>query len=182
MYVRWNDYTVIKAATIVKAVFCEQCRTKYCYALSRSELGMGTSIYGLDNDGAQGRAADTATQRLQESLFKGFELVPCPNCGAYQTEMVEFMRRAHLKWLVLVAIGLFASALVALYFGWRGNSISFLLTVVFFAAGIGLIVYRNWSVSSYDPNAGDPEERKQLGRSLALVKADEAAGRDRHVE
>ena len=173
MYVHWSDHTVSLTASTMKTVSCEGCRTKYSYPLERSAIGMGTSVYGINEAGAQGRAADTANRRLNESLINGFECVPCPNCGLYQSEMAEFMKRAYLKWLVLVAIVLFISGLAALYFGWRGNSNFLILGCISITVGVGLVFLRKWAVDRYDPNAGDAEPRIQLGRKLAFVRASE---------
>ena len=176
MYVSWNNHTEQMSASVVKEVTCEKCRTQYLYALARTETGMGTSLYGMDEQGAQGRAADRAATRLENSLNDAFELVPCPNCGVYQPPMIVFLKNAHLKWLLLVAMLIMVGSVIALVVGFiDGNGTMAVTAPLFFLLGIGLIFFRRWSAERYDPNQGVPEPRKQLGRELAMLKADLSA-------
>jgi hypothetical protein len=175
MYVHWTNHTVQLTATKVKEVTCEKCRTQYAYALSRSEFGTATSVYGIDEEGAHGRAAGTAATKLDYSLFGAFELVPCPSCGAYQAQMVTFLKNAHLKWMILIAGLLVIAAAVLFCAGMAGgNSMLYRVSLALFVAAVGMIAYRAWSASRYDPNFGDPEPRKELARSMAFLKSDSA--------
>jgi hypothetical protein len=177
MYVSWNNHIVSLAASVVREVNCEKCGTQYFYAVRRRASGTGTSVYGLDEAGARGRATDRAVTALQNSLQNAFDVVPCPNCGIYQARMVEFMKNAHLKWLLPVGGLLIAGACLALVpVVSRGNIVSAVAAAVLLLAGLGLIFFRYWSVDHYDPNQGDPEPRKQLGRNLALLKQDAPPG------
>lgn len=170
-YVRWTNYTAQMSATAVRDVTCEKCRTRYAYAIKRSDFGTGTSIYGLDDAGAERRAANQAAERLREALDNAIELVPCPNCGHYQPDMSAFLKRAHLKWLAVLGGLMIIVALAGVGAGFFKES---LLLVAFGLAslvlGIAMILYRQSEVQKYDPNAGDPEARKELGRSLAFMK------------
>lgn len=171
MYVSWNNHTINLTVSVVKEVTCEKCKTQYCYALKRTEFGTGTSVYGLDEQGAQNRAADRAAQKLNDTLRDAFEVVPCPTCGNYQAQMVQFLKNAHLKWLIIPAAILVLGSIIALVVSFRqGNASLAAGAVGALVAGIGLFAFRGWSVGNFDPNAGDPEPRKQIGRELALLK------------
>jgi len=171
MYVSWTTQTVEVVATMVKEVICEKCQTRYAYSLKRKEFGSGTSLYGVDNAGAQARAVDAAHANLQNALDNAIEMVPCPNCGLYQSAMVEFLKKSHLKWLYLVAGFLFVCGFVVLVRAFMlGNMALVPASVGCFAVAAGVVIFRLWSAAGFDPNTGDPADRIQLGKSLALVR------------
>src|SRR5262245_52272272 len=117
MYVSWTTQHVELVATKIKDVVCENCRQCYAYSMTRSEHGSGTSLYGIDNEGAQQRAFSSANAGLENALESAMELVPCPNCGAYQSDMVRFLRNTHLKWLYLFVPALALAAAGASCYG-----------------------------------------------------------------
>jgi hypothetical protein len=178
MYISWTDHTVTLSASVVKEVTCVKCRTCYCYAMKRTEFGTGTSVYGIDTQGAVDSAANRAAQKLQTALNDSFELVPCPNCGDYQPDMVTFLRNAQLKWLLIPAWICILGALVAFPFTVRHNNTSYFgANAIALLVGIGLILFRKYVGSRHDPNTGDPESRKQLGRSKAFLKTEDPRDR-----
>ena len=100
-----NNRMVELSGTTVKEIVCAQCRTEYAFAVNRTVQGFGTSLYNADDEGAMKRANENARAKLKDALETAVELVPCPNCGAYQPDMVAFQKNAHLKWLYLPAAG-----------------------------------------------------------------------------
>jgi hypothetical protein len=179
MYISWNKYTARRTADILKEVTCEKCGTQYMYGMQRTEEAQGVSLYGLDDQGAQDRAVQAANENLQRALESAFELVPCPQCGAYQSQMIAFLKNAHLKWLSFLGAVLAAGAIV-FYFGALAAEKSSVFagtgSLSMLVAGIGMIVFKRWSASRMDPNAGDPEPRRQLGKKLATLKEDLGKG------
>jgi hypothetical protein len=128
-------------------------------------------LYGIDEQGAADRAADAAAAKLQSALSGAFDVVPCPNCGTYQAEMVRFLKNSHLKWMAALG-GLFiVVALILLIVAFATSGMLYAGTAgAFFLAGVGLIVYRNISLARFDPNEGDAEDRKTIGCERALRK------------
>ena len=54
--------------SIMKPATCEECGTEYVYRVDREGKGQGSSIYFLDNDGAQVRAYEAAQRSLRKAL------------------------------------------------------------------------------------------------------------------
>jgi hypothetical protein len=172
MYVSWTRHTVQLTASIVKEVVCEKCRTQYFYAVQCTESGLGTTVYGIDEQGAQDRARRSAGAKLENALNCAIDLVPCPNCGTYPPDMVNLLKNAHMKWMALLGWLLVVVAPVLLVASLAGKPVLALASIAIGLAGLGLIMGRRMSAARYDPNAGDAEERKQIGRNLAFVKND----------
>jgi len=83
----WTKYTATLHGQVLKLVPCENCSTEYVYVLEREGSGVGTSVYMLNDDGAQGHARSAAEDTLQSYLENDFDPVPCPVCGHYQRYM-----------------------------------------------------------------------------------------------
>jgi hypothetical protein len=173
MYVKWTDHTARLTASVVKEVTCEKCGEQFVYALQRTETGTGTSFYGLDEEGASDRAARRAVEHLQEAIANAFELVPCPSCGTYQAQMVQFMKNAHLKWMQVLGLALIGLAIVLFAFGAFSAHGPWIVTAAaLLLIGVGLMAYRRWQADLYDPNQGDAEPRKRLAEGIAVLKKD----------
>jgi len=93
--------------------------------MEREAMGDATSLFYLDNQGAQERALNKAQDDLRRQLEKDCDAVPCPACGWYQEHMRPAVGRQYRPWLAVVgacllcaglllviAFGLFAGALV----------------------------------------------------------------------
>ena len=171
MYVSWTNYTTQLTASVVKEVVCEKCQTHYAYAIQTTQSGTGTSLYGIDGQGAADRSVGNAAAKLQSVLSGAFDLVPCPNCGTYQAEMVQFLKNSHLKWMAALGWLFIILALIFLIVTLASSGVVYAGTAVaFFLAGVGLIVYRNRSKAGFDPNEDDVEDRKKIGCARALRK------------
>jgi hypothetical protein len=181
VYVHWRTQIISSSSTTVREVTCANCGTEYAYALSRTESGTGTSPYGLDDDGAKHRALKTASSKLDNSLDCAFELVPCPQCGDYQPEMVAFLKNSYRKWLYIPAALLFLVAVAALVRAvmLRGNGVLISIAIVCIAAGIYFVKWRWREAASHDPNQGDSTTRIEQGKRLALVKQEDHRRRPR---
>jgi hypothetical protein len=76
-----------------RRVVCERCRTEYQYQVVRKAKGDGTSLYLLDNEGAERRAEERAERALNRKMRTAIEPHPCPECHWMQSEMVHELRR-----------------------------------------------------------------------------------------
>ena len=188
MYVSYQQYTTQLKAQAIREVKCENCQAEFFYFLERSATGQGTSFYGLDKEGARERSKQRAADRLQHNLEKAFELVPCPRCFVYQTEMANFLKRSHLMWLNLLGIGMITvGLLILLSFCFINNdekenqSTAILVRLGFFVlmvtVGIALIFVRQGFANSHNPNLSDINARKKLALERAMLKADLQPGK-----
>jgi hypothetical protein len=115
----WTEYTATMHGRVLKLVPCENCATEYVYVLEREGSGVGTSVYLLNDEGAQGHAASAAGDTLQSYLENGFDPVPCPACGHYQRYMFPKLLETKSLWgpaimLVVLLLGCL-DAVSALY-------------------------------------------------------------------
>ena len=80
--------TVTALGSAWKPVLCEKCGHKYEYQMTR--VGAATMTDILDPSG-EGRAglADAAQYELEYKLKNESELMPCPACGSYQSDMIH---------------------------------------------------------------------------------------------
>lgn len=73
--------------TVWKPVTCEECGTRFEYAMTRSgQSNDGTMLDAIGGMGAQDAAA-AARYELEYRLKNETELRPCPSCGLYQPDM-----------------------------------------------------------------------------------------------
>lgn len=177
----YNEFTANIEGKTEKEVTCEHCKEQYVYLLERKASGFGISVRGLDDEGAQDRARIHAEQKLQNCFDNDYDLVPCPACGAYQSRMVASLRRSHKMWiwalamllaLSAVPIGLFTlfravtTRFTPITYGTLGVAICLIITPLF------LFRLHRQLGAKYDPNAGDPEPRKQIAQERALLVKD----------
>jgi hypothetical protein len=168
-----NNRTVKLSGTTIKEIVCAKCRTTYAFSVKRTAQGYGTSLYNADDEGAMKRANENAQANLRQSLENAVELVPCPNCGAYQPAMVAFLKNVHLKWLYLPAAIFFVAGVVTGFLAYvQSSSVMEFSAAALILVGVGVIVFRLRAASTLDPNASDPKERIALGQSLVLFKKD----------
>lgn len=178
----FKEFTTDVAGKIQKQVTCENCRERYVYLLERKATGSGISLKVLDDDQVgQDRAYANAQQKLQDCLDNDYELIPCPACGAYQSRMVASLRRSHQMWMwalaMLLVIAVVPMGLLTLFYS-RTAGLTPLgycliaLNFVMFIAPFVLFRLHKYLGSKFDPNAGDPEPRKQIARERALLVKD----------
>jgi hypothetical protein len=142
-----------------------------------------SSFLFLDNAGAEERSQRDAAELLQRELDHGCEVVPCPGCGQIQQHMFGLARWRRYRWMVVLgAILLGLATVVAIGAGIntllddtpRGysNLVISLWIIVGVAGFAGLLLFVLWShfASRHDPNAGSAEDRKRMGRDLAVSK------------
>ncbi|HKI30480.1 MAG TPA: hypothetical protein VKA46_01215 [Gemmataceae bacterium] len=183
----WKQYTATVHGRVLKVVPCENCSTEYVYLIEREGSGVGTSMYGLNDEGAEGHAKSAAEDTLKSVLENDFDPVPCPACGHYQRYM--FPKLLETKWLwiqavmlVVIVFGCF-SAVIALYcsvtylerpndhdFGKMVAAWSVLLLLCLI--GLGLSNFNKFKIRHFDPNLEDQQARIAIGRSRAVTRAE----------
>jgi hypothetical protein len=114
-------YTCTVSGSVWKEVQCHGCQCEYVYHLSRTGSGTGRSPYYADNEGAQRRAEESAVKNLQRKLQRDCDPVACPECGAYQANMVRLLRRRRWGWVHICGwVGVVAAILFAWLSGEMG--------------------------------------------------------------
>jgi hypothetical protein len=99
MFVTWTSFTCEVGGSRFRKHRCERCRTVYGYEMHRTVRENSSSLYGLGQEAARERAEMNAKRALENELTNGFDLVPCPNCGWYQSRMVSVVRDEKCRWL-----------------------------------------------------------------------------------
>jgi hypothetical protein len=158
-------FSVTVHGEVWKIVPCENCATKYAYRMAVSGSGAGTSFLFLNNEGAKAVAREAAEAQLQKRAGKSSAAVPCPVCGWYQRSMLRMVRRRGVHWAQIAGAVVLA---VSLAFFLVLEAEAQAVAGGFAACGAALLAAGFVRKLREDPNAGDPEPRKQLGRSLAV--------------
>ncbi len=172
----WINYTTTVRIFVARPVCCAHCGQHYIYDMNAQGVGVGTAHGGQGRDLAQQRSSENARAQAEAKLADAIDCVPCPSCGAYQPDMVAVMKKNHRRWLahagysaLLLALGLFGLSLMAKKV--HGPSV---LTAAGALGGVGfsLLTLRAFLANRYDPNAGDPAERRLLGQARAYRPED----------
>lgn len=191
----WTKYTATLNGRIWKLVPCENCSTEYVYFLEREGMGVGTSVYALNDEGARDNAAEAAEQSLREYLENDFDPIPCPMCGHYQRYMFPKLYKPK-SWLPFaqLAVMVFGSldAVGALY--WTVTYLqrpsehtlvrmvaTWLLLAALLLIGVGLHAVERSRARRFDPNSEDQQARIERGRSRAVTRAEFEATQQRQL-
>jgi hypothetical protein len=183
----WREYTTTKQGRVVKIVSCESCSSEYVYLMERESSGVGTSLYLLNNEGAEEHSQSAAAETLKSVLENDFDPVPCPVCGHYQQfmfpKLLETKRMSELaiKFALIMAGGI--AAVIAVR-----ESIAYLrhpndsdlksmvaAGLVFLsvgAIGLGLSIVNRFKAQHFNPNLGDPQARIAIARNRAITRAE----------
>jgi hypothetical protein len=182
----WTNYTATIPGRVLKLVPCENCSTEYVYVLEREGEGAGTTVYGLNHEGALGHAVAAAEDTLQQYLANDFDPVPCPACGHYQRYMFPKLYEP-ASWLTAARLVVLAagslSVVGALYWtlmylqrasghalGRMGAAWALLAVLGLLAVGLGVV--ERSRARRFDPNTEDQQTRIEKGRSRALTRAE----------
>jgi hypothetical protein len=183
----WTNYTATVNGRVLKLVPCEDCGTVYVYVLEREGTGAGTSVYLLNDEGAQRNAVSSAGEALRDYLANDFDPVPCPACGHYQRFMFPKLIETRSAWAPVAAVAVLAAgglaAVTALYttIGYldRPNDrdlwrLAVAWPVLAVVAGVGywLSAVQRARVRNFDPNGEDRDARIEKGRARALTRAE----------
>ena len=152
--------------SVWKPVTCARCQQEYAYLLELRATGADHDLLFLDHAGANRRARAQAEQNLAQKSQNVVLPVPCPHCGFYQADMARQLKEN--AWLnpVQIAGGVLALLSVAPLF--LGLPLGWVLAAVGAPAGFGLLAYGYVVAYRFDPNGGDPEVRKAIGRKHSV--------------
>jgi hypothetical protein len=170
-----------------KVVRCEACKQSYTYELKRTGYGVADEA----SVGAYSLAEQRAEADLQQLLATGIEVIPCPACGWYQSNMIPEAQRRHRRWMLYagqcLTIGLIPVAVIptSINVTYADNGTGPPIPWPIFAAGaaglVGLLavgIGMLWKYNlrqSYDPNREDVEARKRYGQSRATLLSEQEA-------
>lgn len=149
-----------------KFVSCTRCQQRYAYLMELEATGEDHDLAFLDGKGAAERARARAERNLLQKSRNVVLPVPCPNCGSYQDDMAKKLReeasinRVQILGLVIAVLSLIPLTFDAAY--------AWVLTLLVALAGVALVGYGSVLAFRFEPNAGDPEPRKALGRRHAV--------------
>jgi len=168
---------------MIKVARCEGCGRSYAYEVKRTGHGTAES---------DSEAFRRASENLQKALAIGVEVIPCPACGWYQSNMIPKARRLHRRWMLNVGacltLGLVLPAVIGSVINsslvFKGQEhipwpIFFATLVCLFAVGIAMCARWSHLAARYDPNDEDVEARKLYGQSRARLLSEEEA---RHLK
>jgi hypothetical protein len=161
-----TKYVASIKGAVWKFVSCSHCQQGYAYLLELEATAEAEDLLFLDGEGAKERARAAAEENLWHKSRNIVLPVPCPTCGWYQEDMQRNLQDgASINRLQIVGAVILALSLVPLAF-----SIPYLwvLTFVLAVVGVALLAYGYVVAFCFDPNAGDQEERKALGRKHAV--------------
>jgi hypothetical protein len=152
----------------LKSVVCQHCCHRYAYRMERTASGMAFSPPLFGGDAAEARAAADSVKAVQRTLEDECDAVPCPQCGAYQPNMVEVLRNQHNSFLRGLAAGvlLLAGPLFAVFAARIGVAVGVFALSATASMSISLFALRQHLARRYDPNAAiEVDRRKAYGRS-----------------
>lgn len=101
-----TTYTCTMRMQCRKKHTCFACGCVYSYGLSRSISGQG---------GTEHHARAAAHQSYRDTMRIAVDQQPCPECGAYQPEMIAQRRLTSYGWILAVG----AAATVGIFWAWH---------------------------------------------------------------
>ena len=149
-----------------KFVTCAHCQQPYAYLLELEATGTDHDLLFLDGEGSAQRARAQAEQNLAQKSRNVVLPVPCPHCGFYQDDMARNLKDEasinprQIAGVVIALLSLVPLMLEIPYI--------WVLTIVLAVIGLALLAWGLVLTFRFDPNAGDPEPRKALGRRHAV--------------
>ncbi|MGO9113624.1 MAG: hypothetical protein ACLP9L_30705 [Thermoguttaceae bacterium] len=147
-----------------KLIACGNCKQHFaCQFQLKAQESAGDPLF-LDKAGAEDRAIRKAEADLAARSQQVKPIAPCPYCGFYQADMVKDLKgRSNAFHFAGVLAGVSSVVPLACRVAY-GPWITGLLAIL----GIGLFAYGYQVASRWDPNSGDPEARKALGRKQTV--------------
>lgn len=149
-----------------KFVSCAHCQQRYAYLLELEATGEDHDLLFVDGEKSAERARAQAEQNLLLKSRNVVLPVPCPNCGFYQDDMSRKLKEeVSINWLQIAGVVVAVLSLVPLAFD---IPYIWVLTIGLAVVGLTLVTWGYVRAFRFDPNAGDPEPRKALGRRHAV--------------
>jgi hypothetical protein len=149
-----------------KGVVCAHCQQSYAYLLELEGTGEDLDLLFLDEQGSAERAQAQAEQNFAQRSRNVVLPVPCPSCGFYQDDMARQLKDdASINSLQIAGMVIALLSFVPWAFG---IPYAWILTMVLAVTGLAVVAWGYVLAFCFDPNAGDPEPRKALGRRHAV--------------
>lgn len=164
-----------------KLVSCAYCRQDYAYLLELEATGEDHDLLFLEGEESAERARAKAAENFLRKSRNVVLPVPCPHCGSYQEDMTRMLKgEASINRLQIAGAVIGALAFIPLALNIPGI---WVLTLVSATFGVALLAYGYVVAFSFDPNEGNPEARKEIGRKYALwgEELDEFLATNPHV-
>jgi len=168
-----SEYVLTATGSVLKPVHCERCGAHYIYKMFRQAAGSGSSLLEPNAHGARQRASSRAQESVRKMLREGFDAVPCPRCGVYQSQMTRRLKDEHHGWLRGLGIFLVLFGLLGAWLSLYGTG-PYGLHV--WPVGLAMILGRRWLASRFDPNAASHERAGHPRPDVALVSPGEYQG------
>ena len=179
----WFVYKAKLTMSVDKRVMCESCKSGYIYSGICKSVGIGETLFNLNESGARMRAEADALRRLPNAVARFNLQIPCPMCGHYQKSMIRQFRRDRLEWMNLVGYGLVLPAIISAGLIWAiavspappkpiHSTIIASVCSSLILSCIGFPLWRFMANLRFDPNRTDLQERLALGRSAAVPAGD----------
>jgi hypothetical protein len=158
-----NRVAAVQGA-VWKLVSCAHCQQRYAYLVELEATGEDHDLLFLDAQGSAERAREQAERNLVQQSKNVVLPVPCPGCGFYQDDMARMLKDdASINSLQIAGVVIVLLSLVPLALG-----IPWVLTIVLGVMGLAVLAWGYVVAFRFDPNAGDPDPRKALGRGHAV--------------
>src|SRR5262245_22850887 len=152
-----KSYKATTRTPTTRQVCCEKCGSRFSYTYLAKAVGEDGSLYFLDNEGAAARAVARAKSELKGELAHGTYMVPCPECGWYQKDMVREMRASRPLsiltgvWIAILGLSVFCAIVIYDRFG----VLEITFASVLLLSGLLLVMLR-----TYNPNWRRPNSRR----------------------
>ena len=154
---------------------CAHCGKDFVYLMQRAATAETRSPLFLNNEGAQNRAASTASAALNEKLKREFEIVPCVHCRKFQPEMARRVRFGQHLWLAMLGLAIVVlSGALILVTQWpdpeRDTSPPAPLGKLLIYPGIGLVMIAVYVAMwlRFDPNEMGDEQKARFTGSPSI--------------
>lgn len=152
--------------TFWRFVDCAHCRQPFAFLVNLEATGADHDLLFLDKQGSEERARVTAEENLVKKSRNVVLPVPCPHCGCYQDDMSrELKDEASINAWQIAGVVLTLLSFVLLAFD---IAYVWVLSIALAIVGLAVLTYGYVVAFHFDPNAGDPEPRKALGRKHAV--------------
>lgn len=190
MSVTVTTFTCKASGDALREHQCERCHVTYGYQMHRTVEASSSTLGGEIEEQVIARAQREANGELAYQLREDYDLVPCPNCGWYQSGMVSRDRDARCRWLTRAKLICFTSWAVCcscIAVGWMNvldgkESLAETQPLRFIFAVIGCLFAALWGaltllhlriVARIDLNHTPASDRievaKRLGAKVLLV-------------
>lgn len=145
---------------------CANCQQRFAFLLKLEATGEDHDLLFLDKEGTEERALAKAEENLLKKSRNVVLPIPCPNCGCYQDDMsCELKDEASINTLQIAGVAIALLSLVPFAFD---IPYIWVFSIVLAIVGLALLAYGYAVAFRFDPNAGDPEPRRVLGRRHAV--------------